>query len=372
MTSERAECDVESNVMGAQEVHAAMQPTETHGTEARLRLHRLAEGGVDTRAAFAADVVHGLTSEPKRLPPKYFYDELGSHLFEAICLLPEYYLTRAEDEILSRRAAEIAAACGDESIRLVEFGSGSSTKTRHLIDALLGRQDELLYLPIDISPSALEAAAKTLLETYPRLSVEAYAGDYDAALARLERDQPLRGTRTLVLFLGSNIGNFEPDEARRFLGKVRGTLRAGDALLVGADLKKDAATLEAAYDDALGVTAAFNLNLLARINRELGADFDPRAFRHVAVYNERAGRVEMHLESTRAQDVQIAALALEVRFAAGERIHTENSHKYAPAELDALAARAGFSRAGAWLDARGRFSSTLFCAVGESEQPCAE
>jgi L-histidine N-alpha-methyltransferase len=357
--------------MGEHKGHATMQATETHTADARLRLHRLASGDDDAHASFAADVARGLTSRPKQLFPKYFYDELGSHLFEAICLLPEYYLTRAEDETLSQRAGEIASLCGVEPVTLVEFGSGSSTKTRHLIDALLRRQTELLYVPIDISPSALEAAAGVLLETYPALSVEAYAGDYDAALVRLKRDAPARG-RTLALFLGSNIGNFEPLDAEQFLRGVRSTLRAGDALLVGADLKKDAATLEAAYDDALGVTAAFNLNLLARINRELGANFDPRAFRHVAVYNERAGRVEMHLESTRAHTVNVAALALEVPFAAGERIHTENSHKYAPAELDALAARAGFARAGAWLDAAGRFSSILFRAVVESEPSDAQ
>jgi dimethylhistidine N-methyltransferase len=352
--------------MSEHEGHATMQATDTHTADARLRLHRLATGDEDAAASFGRDVARGLTSTPKRLFPKYFYDELGSHLFEAICLLPEYYLTRAEDEILSLRADEIAVACGDEPITLLEFGSGSSTKTRHLIDALLRRQNELLYVPVDISPSALETAAGALFEAYPRLRVEAYAGDYDAALARLKRDKPARG-RTLALFLGSNIGNFDPADAEEFLRKVRGVLTAGDAFLLGADLKKDAATLEAAYDDALGVTAAFNLNLLARINRELGANFDPRAFRHAAVYNERAGRVEMHLESTRAQNVNVAALALGVSFAAGERIHTENSYKYAPAELDALAARAGFAHAGAWIDAAGRFSSTLFRAVGASE-----
>ncbi|MDT7604306.1 MAG: hypothetical protein QOF61_2303 [Acidobacteriota bacterium] len=353
--------------MSEHEGHATMQATDTHTADARLRLHRLATDHDDASASFAADVALGLTSRPKQLFPKYFYDELGSHLFEAICLLPEYYLTRAEDEILSHRAGEIASALGGEPLTLVEFGSGSSTKTRHLIDALLRRQSELLYLPVDISVSALEAAADALLETYPRLRVEAYAGDYDAALARLKHDKSARG-RTLALFLGSNIGNFDTADAESFLRRVCTVLRAGDALLLGADLKKDAGSLEAAYDDALGVTAAFNLNLLARINRELGANFDPRSFRHVAAYNERAGRVEMYLESTRAQVVNVAAVSLEVRFAAGERIHTENSYKYAPAELDALAAHAGFARGRAWLDAAERFSSNLFFVVGESEQ----
>jgi L-histidine N-alpha-methyltransferase len=353
-------------------------------SDARLCLHQLAHDDDNAPASFAEDVRRGLTSSPKQLFPKYFYDALGSQLFEAICLLPEYYLTRAEDEILSRRADEIITALisppapalvfhdPDEyanalsHVTLVEFGSGSSTKTRHVIDALLRRQKSLRYIPIDISTAALEAGAHALLESYPELRVEAYAGDYDAALARLQRDAATRG-RTLALFLGSNIGNFDRAEAENFLRRVRRVLDAGDALLVGADLKKDAATLEAAYDDPLGVTAAFNLNLLARINRELDANFDPRGFRHVARYNDAAGRVEMNLESTRAQTVRLASLALEISFVAGEGIHTENSHKYDLEELDALAARGGFTRARTWLDARERFSSNLFIARAESE-----
>ncbi|HEX8162726.1 MAG TPA: L-histidine N(alpha)-methyltransferase [Pyrinomonadaceae bacterium] len=359
-----------------------MQATTPQPAHTRLRLHRLAGGGES--ATLAEDVRRGLTSAPKRLFPKYFYDELGSVLFEAICKLPEYYLTRAEDEILSRRAEEIVglACAGDDDfappgegraaapaprpVTLVEFGSGSSTKTRRVIEALLGRQKSLTYVPVDISRTALEASAHALLDEYPRLSVEAYAGDYDAALARLGQTRAARG-RTLALFLGSNVGNFEAAEAEGFLRRVRGVLSAGDALLVGADLKKDAKILEAAYDDPLGVTAAFNLNLLARINRELGADFDLRSFRHVARYEESAGRVEMYVESARAQTVRVAALALEVRFAAGERVHTENSHKYDAAQLTALARGAGFAVARAWRDAAGLFSSNLLTAVGEGE-----
>jgi dimethylhistidine N-methyltransferase len=338
----------------------------TDATGARLRLHALAPEA-DARDAFAEDVRRGLTSRPKRLFPKYFYDALGSALFEAICRLPEYYLTRAEDEILSRRADEIARAVADDShVTLVEFGSGSSSKTRRVIDALLRRQADLLYVPIDISTAALESAARALLDTYPRLRVEAYAADYDTALARLRDGAASRG-RTLALFLGSNVGNFDAGAAEQFLRKVRAALRVGDALLVGADLKKDARTLEEAYDDPLGVTAAFNLNLLARINRELGADFDPRAFRHVARYDERAGRVEMHIESLRAQTVRISALSLEINFAAGERVHTENSYKYDLPALDSLAARSGFARAETWLDDAARFSSSLLTALAESE-----
>jgi dimethylhistidine N-methyltransferase len=340
-----------------------MPTAHPDASSARLRVRHLTQGG-DARAALAEDVRRGLTAAPKQLPPKYFYDPLGSHLFDAICLLPEYYLTRAEDEILSRHAGEIvtaAAAAGPGPVTLLEFGSGSAAKTRRLIEALLRRQRGLTYVPVDISASALEASADALLADYEQLRVEAYASDYETALAHLAGERGLRG-RTLALFLGSNVGNFDGTEAESFLRRVRGVLSEGDALLVGADLKKDAATLEAAYDDALGVTAAFNLNLLMRINRELAADFDVRAFRHVALYDAGAGRVEMHLESRRAQVVRVQSLSLEIPFAAGERIHTENSYKYHLDELSSLAARTGFSRARTWLDEAGRFSSNLLVA----------
>ncbi len=347
-------------------------------TAERLRLHQLQT--VDLRAAFAADVARGLQAQPKRLFPKYFYDELGSLLFAAICLLPEYYVTRAEDEILTRHAAEIVAMAGHAQLSLLELGSGSATKTRRLIDALLARQPQLLYRPIDISAAALETSARVLLQSYPHLRVEAYASDYDTALAHLRSEaeqatfkqtkaQPdcaATRTHTLALFLGSNVGNFDRAEAEQFLRSLRGVLCAGDALLLGADLKKDPARLVAAYDDALGVTAAFNLNLLARLNREFAADFDPRAFRHVARYDEAQGRIELYLESQRAQVVNLAALDLKIDFAAGERLHTENSHKYDLAELDQLAARTGFARTRTWLDEAQQFSSNLFIAT-ESE-----
>jgi L-histidine N-alpha-methyltransferase len=340
-----------------------MPPTAEDPRAARLRLHRL--DSADARAAFARDTSHGLGASPKQLFPKYFYDELGSELFDAICLLPEYYLTRAENEIFARHADEIirAAAPGDATpLALLELGSGSASKTRRIIEALLERQADLLYLPVDISASALEASAHALLQSYPALRIEAYASDYDTALARLQSGRETRGERLLALFLGSNIGNFDRDGARKFLRSLRGVFRDGDALLVGADLKKDHATLEAAYDDALGVTAAFNLNQLVRLNREFDADFDPRGFRHVAVYNEAAGRVEIYIESRRAQVVSLPKLDLQVSFDAGERVHTENSYKYDPEELDALAAHTGFACTRRWTDAAGRFSSNLFVA----------
>ena len=339
------------------------QPAVEDIASERLRIRHVGAARADGLEGFAEDVRAGLSSNPKYLFPKYFYDELGSQLFDAICLLPEYYLTRAETEVLATHAAEIVGALGDETVTLLELGSGSAVKTRSLIDALLSRQPELLYVPIDISASALETSARVLLQSYPSLRIEAYASDYYSALEELRREDATGRRRLLALFLGSNIGNFDRDEARLFLRALRGVLRAGDALLVGADLKKASATLEAAYDDALGVTAAFNLNLLARINRELDADFNLRAFRHVALYNEAHGRIEIYLESTRAQQAHIRRLDMRVDFVAGERIHTENSYKYDLPELARLAADTGFTHARTWLDPARQFSSNIFLAV---------
>jgi dimethylhistidine N-methyltransferase len=322
----------------------------------RLLIHDLIRS--DLRASFAEDVRAGFSSRSKRLFPKYFYDALGSQLFEAICLLPEYYLTRAENEILTRRAGEIINELDDPEISLMEMGSGSASKTRLIIEALLRRQRELLFMPVDISASALEISSRVLLQSYPALRIEAYASDYYGALAALEGRE--RRGRTLALFLGSNIGNFDADEAHTFLRALRRVMRAGDALLLGADLRKRADILEAAYDDALGVTAAFNLNLLVRINHEFGANFDPRAFQHLAVYNEEAGRVEVYLVSRRTQTVSIRELAMEIHFDEGERIHTENSYKYDLATLSQMASATGYSRARTWLDEREQFSSNLF------------
>ncbi len=326
-------------------------------TEEKFSIHNLVKR--EPRAGLAEDVRRGLSSQPKRFLPKYFYDELGSQLFEAICLLPEYYLTRAENEILTRYADQIIAEV-DGEITLIEMGSGSASKTRLIIEALLRKQRELLFIPVDISASALDSSSRILLQSYPQLSIEAYAGDYFAGLAELEKTTR---ARTLALFLGSNISNFDPEEALKFLRALRQVLHEGDALLLGADLKKDRATLEAAYNDALGVTAAFNLNVLARINRELGGNFDLRGFRHLALYNEELGRVEIYIESTRGQTVAITALDMTVDFAEGEQIHTENSHKYDLSDIANLAAETGFTRGRTWLDSEERFSSNLLLAV---------
>ncbi len=313
----------------------------------------------DPRAGLAEDVRRGLATKPKRFLPKYFYDELGSQLFEAICLLPEYYLTRAENDILTRYADEIVAEVAGE-LTLLEMGSGSASKTRLIIEALLRKQSKLLFVPVDISATALDSSSRILLQSYPRLKIEAYAADYFAGLAELSKTT--RG-RTLALFLGSNISNFDPGEALKFLRALREVLREGDALLLGADLKKEKQVLEAAYNDALGVTAAFNLNVLARINRELGGDFDLHQFQHHAFYNAEMGRVEIYIESLREQTVRISQLDVEVHFGQGEQIHTENSHKYDLDDIAKLAGETGFRRARTWLDEEEQFSSNLLLAV---------
>jgi len=323
----------------------------------RLFIHNLVKR--DPLTGLAEDVRKGLTAYPKRFLPKYFYDELGSQLFEAICLLPEYYLTRAENEILERYADEIAASVEGQKT-LVEMGSGSASKTRLIIEALLRSQPEVLFMPVDISATALESSSRILLQSYPRLKIEAFAADYFAGLAELGKKPR---SRTLALFLGSNISNFDIDEADRFLRAMRSVLKKGDALLLGADLKKDPAILEAAYNDALGVTSAFNLNVLARINRELGGTFDLHAFRHRAFYNEGVGRIEIYIESLRKQTVRIEKLDLEVLFEAGELIHTENSYKYDMAGIARLASATGFTCSRSWFDSQERFSSNLLLAA---------
>lgn len=324
---------------------------------ARLVIHDLARQ--DGLADFAGDVRRGLSGNPKQLFPKHLYDELGSQLFEAICRVDEYYLTRAEKEILSERADDIVASI-PQCRTLIELGSGSAEKTVKIIEALLLHQTELLFIPVDISASALEKSSRALLAAYPALRIEAYAADY---LEGLDAMQPLPPGPALILFLGSNIGNFEKAEARTFLQAIRRMLRKGDALLLGADLKKDRATLEAAYNDALGVTRAFIVNELARINRELGGDFDLWAFGLRSVYNEEAGCVEVYLESLRSQSVNIRSLDLSLSFAAGERILMEHSYKYSVDDLSSLATESGLELTTTWLDERQRFSSNLFRAA---------
>ena len=329
-------------------------------SDSRLTIHRLAEGGDNN--AFASDVRAGLSTRPKALSPKYFYDELGSRLFEAICWLPEYYLTRAEGEILRTHSAEIVSSIGGP-VRLLELGSGSAEKTRFLIEALLSKQPQLHYLPVDISDSSLELSSQRLLRLYPGLRITGFAADYFTALQALATRVPVDpDCRTVALFLGSNIGNFGRDETREFLRAVRKLLRPDDALLLGADLKKAASILIPAYDDALGVTAAFNLNLLSRINRELDGNFNVKRFRHQATYNEDLGRIEIRLVSLEPQVVNISSLDLRIEFDEGETIRTENSYKFDLEQLSVIAADTGFALAKTWFDRDHLFSFNLFVA----------
>jgi dimethylhistidine N-methyltransferase len=308
----------------------------------------------DATRAFRDDVRRGLTASAKHLDPRYFYDALGSALFGAICELPEYYVTRAERQILESHAPEIAAACRTPVARLVELGSGSAKKTRLLIDAILGRQESLVYQPIDVDADMLETTRRELTAEYTRLEVRGHRGDFHdvAAVGRVEG-------RTVVLFLGSSIGNLDHRAAAALLRDIRTILGPDDRVFVGFDLVKSPVILENAYNDALGVTAAFNLNLLARINRELGGTFRLDRFSHRAYFNTVESRIEMHLVSADAQSVRIEALGLDVPFEAGEAIHTENSYKYDDASIAALATAAGLHIEQRWTDAREWFADVL-------------
>jgi L-histidine N-alpha-methyltransferase len=307
-------------------------------------------------ASFADDVRTGLGMRPYTLMPKYFYDDLGSALFEAITHLPEYYLTRVERDLLATYAPDIVAAF-DEPLELVELGSGSATKTRLIIDAILAGQDTLTFHPIDISPDALIESSEALVASNDALHVRAYAGDY-FGLLRAKRIQTR--DRVLALYLGSNVGNFEPAQARELFGLLGDTLAPGDGFLVGYDLKKDPSVLELAYDDPTGVTAAFNKNLLARINRELGGDFDLRDFSFFARYDERDGVVRSHLRTSRAFTAHVPGAGLEVPFEAGETIHMESSYKFTREDMLGLLAPFGFVERRTFMDAAGRYALSLF------------
>ncbi len=299
-------------------------------------------------ARLREDVLDGLALPQKSIPPKYFYDEQGCRLFEAICELPEYYLTRTETAILRGNIAEIVQFIGPDA-ELIEYGSGVQAKTRILIQALQTR----LYVPIDIALDTLRASSNELAARFPWLNVVGICADYTRPLALPDFvGVPIR--RKVAFFPGSTVGNFTPVEALQFLKQVRRAVGAGGALLIGVDLKKDKATLDAAYADAKGVTARFNLNLLQRINRELGADFQLNRFRHKAFYDPSQGRVEMHLESLVAQIAHVAGQRFD--FAPAETIHTEISCKYSIAEFQELGKRAGFSPEKVWTDPEQLFS----------------
>ena len=302
---------------------------------------------------FLQDLQRALAAQPHAISPKYFYDAEGSRLFDRICELPEYYPTRTERAILSTHAGDIAREIGT-GCELVEFGAGSCSKVRLLLDALQPRR----YLPIDISAEHLEQSASELEREHPGLLVLPVAGDYTAAVQLPPR---LVGAPRVGFFPGSTIGNFTPAEALAFLRSAARMLRGG-GLLLGADLVKDPAVLHAAYNDAQGVTAAFNLNLLARANRELGADFDLEGFWHAAFYNAAAGRIEMHLVSRRDQRVTVGGESHEL--AEGLALHTENSYKFTVAGLRRLAEQAGFRAGPVWTDPQRRFSVHWLRAPG--------
>jgi L-histidine Nalpha-methyltransferase len=328
-------------------------------------------------------VLEGLASQPKRLPPWLFYDETGSRLFDEITERPEYYLTRTERGIFAANAERmIARAAGslknatsgngsgnkqfsDNSgrLRITELGAGSADKTRLLLAAAVASQGTVVYEPLDVSASALESARERIEREIAGVTVVPQVMDYTHGPA-LELEPLEANERRLVLYIGSSIGNFEPLEAERLLKRLRAGLRAGDGLLLGVDLVKDESTLLAAYDDFAGVTAAFNLNMLARLNRELGADFDLESFEHRAIWNGALSRMEMHLESRIAQRVRLGWLELdgqdfEVEFAEGESIHTENSYKFRPGQAEEMMAGAGFAPVESWTDERGWFGVCL-------------
>jgi L-histidine Nalpha-methyltransferase len=293
--------------------------------------------------ALAADVRSGLTATPKSLPPKWFYDERGSELFDRITRLPEYYPTRAERRLLAERADEIAAESGAEV--LVELGSGTSEKTRLLLDALRRTGRLRRFVPVDVDPTVLRAAAEAVATEYPGVQVEAVVGDFEQHLDLLPR-----GGRRMVAFLGSTIGNLEPGPRAAFLSAVRAGLAPGDSFLLGTDLVKDADRLVRAYDDAQGVTAEFNRNLLAVLNRELDADFDVAAFEHVALWDPDEEWIEMRLRSVREQQARIRRLDLVVPFAAGEELRTEVSAKFRESGVRAELAAAGLHMQRWWTD----------------------
>jgi dimethylhistidine N-methyltransferase len=312
----------------------------------------------------ADDVRRGLTARPKTLPPYLFYDEAGSRLYERITELPEYYLTRVERRLLSSHARDIVGYAGASgTLTLIELGAGSASKTELLLRATLERQGRCTYFPIDVSTGALAAAQRRLRETLPAVDVRALPASYESGLQQLGSVPSPR----LVLFIGSSVGNMTDDQASALLRCIRRSLRGETWLLLGTDLRKNPDVLRTAYDDVAGVTSAFNKNLLTRINRELGAHFDLDRFRHVARWNGDASCVEMHLESTRDQEVRVDDLDLRVPFRVGETIHTESCAKYDLPRVEKLLARGGFAPAAVYSDREFDFAVHLAMARSGGE-----
>ena len=330
------------------------------GVSVDVHLH-----AADLATALCHDARRGLTADPKWLPPKWFYDDRGSELFDAITRLPEYYPTRAESEILATRAPEIAAACPAET--LVELGSGTSAKTRLLLDALAARGSLNRIVPFDVSQATLRVAAGELARDYHGVEVHAVVGDFERHLHFLPA-----GGRRLVAFLGGTIGNLEPGPRAEFLRSLASGLAPGDGLLLGTDLVKSPERLVAAYDDTAGVTAAFNANVLRMLNRRLGADFAPCRYRHVALWDVEAERIEMRLRSLEAQHVALPAIELDVDFAAGEDLRTETSAKFRRSGVEAELAAAGLEMVRWWTDDAGDFAASLSFPVAAAEPGPAE
>jgi len=331
-----------------------LSPTQSHPPRSS-RTRWLEPKAAIAKLDFAGTVREGLTSEPKSLPCTFLYDEEGSRLFEEICELPEYYLTRAEGEILERAAPDLAARLPTIET-VVELGSGSAVKTESLLRAFQRDGRALRYAPIDVSRAALEESVDRLEETHPELEILPAIAEYEVGLAEIE---DLELGPQLTLWLGSSIGNLEREDAADFLARRSANMSESDRMLVGIDLRKDREVLERAYDDSRGVTARFDLNLLSRINRELHGHFAPERFAHRVHYDEVFGRVRSYLESRETQSVRIDDLDLDVSFNAGERIHTEDSHKYSFEEIDDLALRAGLEVSERYLDSQGLFSLNL-------------
>ncbi|GAA4436639.1 L-histidine N(alpha)-methyltransferase [Pontibacter saemangeumensis] len=316
------------------------------------------EDGTNSTETFARDVAAGLGQSPKSLPSRYFYDAAGSKLFQDIMALPEYYLTRCEFKVLTENRQEIARHFANSSFfHLIDLGAGDALKTKILLRELDGQQSAFDYVPVDISGDAMRQLSDSLHREMPAVHVQAVVGEYFQALEWLHAH---KSERKVVLFLGSNIGNFKPDESRNFLKTICSYLDPGDKLLVGVDLRKDPDTILSAYNDAAGVTAEFNLNLLRRINRELGGDFDLSQFRHYPIYNPHEGVMRSFLVSTQAQDVYIRDTGQTFHFDAWEAIHTENSHKYSMRQVEELGKACGFGIETVFQDDACGYADVLF------------
>ncbi len=331
--------------------------TSQNSVEKRLQIERLVGATIGVALSAGSDVVKGLTQTPKSLPPCYFYDDRGSDLFEQICNLPEYYLTRTETKILQQFASEIAKITGP--CELVELGSGSSSKTRILLDAYQNLGYPLHYLPIDVCAGMLESSAKQLLGDYPLLQVYALAGTYELALAEL---LPTQLSSRMICFIGSTLGNLTPDDCNVFLSQITNALQVGEYLLLGIDLRKPKQILEPAYNDSKGVTAAFNLNMLEHLNQRFEGNFDTTQFEHWAFYNESEDQIEMHLRSLRSQIVELRALNLKVNFAPGETILTEISRKFDLNTIKQQLTAQGLLPLHVWTDPNQWFG-LLFCQL---------